>query len=235
MPIAHKVDQGSQEWYELRAGIPTASEFHRIVTPGGKLSKQSAGYMHHLLAELLLGRPIVQEETRWMMRGHDLEEEAVRAYEFQTDQKTEPGGFITDDAAVIGASPDRLVGVDGLLEIKCPAEHTHVGYMTTREVEAEKLPQIQGQLLVTGRKWVDLMSYHPELPRVVVRVERDEKYISLLSIALFEFVAELRATLEQLDKAYGRVPRKPSAQPKEFISDEDVNAILAAHGFDRRV
>jgi len=189
--IIHDVIQGSTEWLAIRAGIPTASAFDRIVTPKGKLSTQAEKYMHQLLAERMMGRPVLQVQTHWMGRGTALEGEAVLYYEGVRELDTTVIGFVTNDEKTIGASPDRFVGEDGLLEIKCPAEHTHVGYLLTRAVDAEYWPQVQGQLWITGRKWLDIVSYHPEMPIAIVRVERDNDYISLLAYAVGEFSVSL--------------------------------------------
>lgn len=185
--IVHNVKQGTAEWLKARAGIPTASQFDRIVTPKGKPSTQAEKYLHTLLAERIMGRPTVQAVTFWMGRGSETEAEAVAYYEGVRDLDTEVIGFLTNDAGTIGASPDRFVGEDGLLEIKVPAEHTHVAYLLTKAVDAEYYPQVQGQLWVSGRKWLDIMSYHPEMPPALIRVERDDRYIQALSDAVETF------------------------------------------------
>ncbi len=189
--IVHDVIQGTQEWLALRAGIPTASCFDKILTPTGKASTQAIKYMHQLLAERMMGHPVTEFVSTWMDRGQQLEAEAVAYYELQRDAETIKIGFVTNDDRTIGASPDRFVGHDGLLEIKVPREHTHVGYLLTHEVDAEYRPQVQGQLWVTGRKWADVLSYHPEMPPALVRVERDEAFIAKLSAAIGEFSATL--------------------------------------------
>ena len=210
--IYHRVESRSAAWYYLRLGKPTASEFHRIVTPTGKLSTQSAGYAHRLLAELMLGKPLDSPETEYMVRGTELEDQAIDAYEFTQGIDTSLGGFVTTDDETIGCSPDRLVGDDGVLEMKCPAPNTHVGYLLSRGIDDEKKPQIQGQLLVTGRKWVDLMSYHPEMPPVIVRCKRDDKYIDTLRTALASFVRQLTEMRLKLEQLYG--PFRPIVIPE---------------------
>lgn len=185
--IVHRVPQGSTEWAALRRGIPTASEFHRIVTPSGKLSEQAKKYAHLLVAETLLDRALISlDELEWVARGKVLEPDAARLYEFDRNMDTEPVGFISTDDARIGASPDRLVGGIGLLEIKCPAPQTHVGYMLDG-FAAPYRPQVQGQLLVTEREWVDWMSYYPEMQPYIERIPRDEEYIAKLADALVRF------------------------------------------------
>lgn len=239
-------EQRGEEWQKARLGIPTSSEFHRIITPKtGKLSAQSEGYMHVLLAEWMLGAPLPSIETEYMQRGAQLEDEAVRAYEFETGLDTETVGFITDDSGMIGCSPDRLVmgsiafdgspvvETFGCLEIKCPAANTHVGHMLQRALDEKHAPQTQGQLLITGRAWVDTVSYYPGLPTVVIRTPRREDYIANLKAALDAFVETMLKCRELLTQKYGQFPiqRAPVAVDEMGdlgITDADVDAILTA-------
>ena len=131
--------------------------------------------------------PRIQAVSTWMDRGAASEDEAVSFYQLQRDCETEKVGFITNDAGTIGASPDRLVGAEGLLEIKIPAEHTHVSYLLKKSVDQAYYPQIQGQLWIAERKWVDILSWHPEMPPALIRVVRDEEFIKLLSEAVGKF------------------------------------------------
>lgn len=196
--LIHNVQQGSSAWLELRAGIPTASDFENIVTPTGKISAAQDRYLYTLLAERIMGRPTVEHVSMWMERGSQMEGEAVEFYELQRDIDTVPVGFVTNDARTIGASPDRLVGDEGLLEIKCPAEHTHVSYLLFKPVDRKYYPQLQGQLWITGRQWVDILSYHPAMPPALVHVERDPDYIKLLSGEVESFSARLEQLAAEL-------------------------------------
>lgn len=201
--IVHNVEQGSEAWLKLRLGIPTASDFHKIVTPTGKLSAQAKGYANRLIAESLLGHPLDSlDGLPFVERGKDLEAEAVRLYEFTTGNTADVVGFCTTDDGQIGASPDRLIGEEGQLEIKCPSPQTHVGYLL-EGLDKDYIPQIQGQLYVTGRKWCDFFSYHPSMPPVRVRVERNASYIEILSEALSTFNAERLKNLGDI-RALGR-------------------------------
>ena len=192
--IVHDCEQGTPEWLAARLGIPTASEFDKIITPTGKPSTQCDAYAHRLLAEIMVGKPVESfEPTAWMDRGNVLEPEAVSFYELQTDFEAVPVGFVTDDLRTMGASPDRLIGDAGLLEIKCPAPHTHVQYLLDGCIDRKYYPQVQGQLLVTGRAWADLVSYHPELPPVVIRIERDLPFLATLTDLLTQFTRGLEA------------------------------------------
>jgi hypothetical protein len=203
--IAHDVIQGTPEWLALRAGIPTASCFDQILTPKGKASTQAERYMHTLLAERIMGHPVLEFVSTWMDRGSQLEAEAVSYYEGIKELDTVKIGFLTNDERTIGASPDRFVGTDGLLEIKVPKESTHVSYLLTKAVDAAYYPQVQGQLWVSGRAWLDIMSYHPEMPPAMIHVERDEKYIEALSGALSDFSATLeRVASECREKGWIR-------------------------------
>lgn len=195
----HDVEQGSPEWLACRLGIPTASEFDRIITPTGKPSTQDEAYANRLIAEIMTGKPVDEYEgNSWMVRGRELEAEAVRFYELQRDVETVKVGFVTDDARTMGCSPDRLVGDDGLLEIKCPAPHTHVQYLIEERVDRKYYTQVQGQMLVTDRQWADLMSYHPEMPPVITRIRRDVTYLAFLSELLVAFSAKLQAKKQKL-------------------------------------
>ena len=184
-----------------RSLLPTASLLNRRCLTCVKL-----------LAERLIGRPIAGAITWSMERGSAMEAEAVSWYELMTDLETKPVGFVTDDDMQYGASPDRLVGDDGLLEIKCPVEHTHVGYMIHKAIDKKYQPQLQGQLLVTGRKWVEILSYHPEMPQAFIRAERDEEYIELLRKAVTLFSAKLEKTYQELLEKYDVQP-KPERKP----------------------
>lgn len=212
--IIHDCIQGSQEWLSLRAGIPTASEFDSILTPGGKLSAAADKYMYRLLAERIMGHPTLQAVTTWMDRGTELEKRAVGCYEFITDTETVKVGFMTNDSTTIGASPDRLVGDLGLLEIKCPSEAIHVGYLLSNKgVDKAYYPQVQGQLWIAERQWADVLSWHPEMPEALIRVERDEEYIEKLAGEVMKFSARLEAMTEQLKRD---CIIKPKATPKEY-------------------
>lgn len=195
--IRHDVFQGSPEWLQLRIGLATASEFHRIITPKtGQLSKQARPYAYRLIAEKLLNRSLTDlSELEWIEHGRMMEPEAIKLYEFEREARTELVGFLTTDDGRFGASPDRLVGDDGLLEIKCPAPQTQVCYLV-EGFDDGYAAQVQGQLLVAEREWVDWLAYNPELPRVLLRTYRDDGFIAKLSAALEAF-CDLKDQMEE--------------------------------------
>ena len=197
--IEHDVAQGSAEWLALRIGIPTASEFKKIITPAkAELSKQARGYAFKLVAEICLNRSLDSlEGLEWIERGKLLEPDAVRMYEFAEGVKTRAIGFITTDDGRIGASPDRLViGRPIGIELKCPAPQTHIEYMIDG-FGADYRAQVQGQMWVGELGCVHRYSFHPEMPPVLDVVPRDEEYIKKLAAALSEFCDMKDAMLEK--------------------------------------
>ena len=186
-------EQGTQEWSEARLGIPTASEFSRIVTPTGKLSAARDGYLAELLAEWALGQPVSEfMGTDWTERGHMLEDAAREYYGVIRDVEPRTVGFLyRDDSRTCGASPDSLVGSNGLLETKCPSAPEHLLYLCRDAVPKKYWPQVQGQLWVSGYAWCDFMSYFPELPPVLIRVLPDDRYQDALDQHMPTFIDEM--------------------------------------------
>ena len=226
---ADQIKQGSREWQMLRLGIPTTSQFHRIITAAkGELSKQAEGYMCHLMAELFMGRPIEQPTTQWMDRGHDLEEEAAALYEFENDVELEKIGFVTNDAGTIGCSPDRFIkGTRRAVEIKIPKPETHARYIISGGCDDDHRVQLQGQLWVCELDFVDIVSHHSEMPQAKVRVGRDEPYILKMQQALAAF-NETLAALKVKFAHLIRPPAEPTAESMaEFLTEDDVEMVIA--------
>lgn len=210
MPIYHyDLDQYSEKWERLRLGIPTASQFSKIISPSGNESKQIHDYAHQLMAERILKRRIDAGMSQWMERGHKLEDQAVEFYECQRDIETQKVGFITTDDGLVGASPDCLIGNDGMVEIKCPAPQTQVKHLVEGKLDDKYKPQAQGQLFVSGREWVDIVSYHPELPPCILRVYRDEVYCRILEKKLSEFVDYMIEGMQLIAKRLGDIKTLP--------------------------
>lgn len=226
--IVHAVNQGSLEWLRLRMGRPTASNFNRLVTPGGKLSSQASDYCNQLLAELILGRPLEGPSMPWMDHGKKTEAEARSYYSLLHDKVTlTQVGFITTDDGLVGCSPDSLIDEDGMLEIKCPKESTHVGYLLSDHTAAkEYMPQLQGQLYVTGRAYVDILSYHPEMPEAIIRVERNEEFLKVLDAALKDFLAVLDVRRSKIE-ARGWIKKIAPVEKFDWlgISQADLDAM----------
>jgi hypothetical protein len=191
--------QGTPEWLRSRIGLPTASGFENILT--AKTLKPSASqekYAAKLLAEWWLGVSLDEQSSGFMERGTQLEPEARDWYSFTHGRTVQEVGFCLHDDGFAGYSPDGLVDDDGLIEIKCPAPQTHMMY---KEYGFDDyVLQTQGGLWITGRKWIDKVSYHPVIPSVVVRVERDEKVID----AIDREVRKFADTLGKLREKYAK-------------------------------
>ena len=174
-------EQGSEEWLAARVGRPSASQFHNLVTSKGKASTSADRYINLMISERLTGRSEPIFVTDAMQRGTDLEPEARAYYELETGNEVEEVGFILDNSGEFGCSPDGLVGDDGGIEIKCPAAHNHVAWARKGVCPSKHYAQVQGCMYITGRKWWDFMSYHPDIKPLIVRVERDEEFITNLA------------------------------------------------------
>lgn len=179
-------EQGSQEWIDLRLGIPTASRFDCILQPVKMdLSKQCKKYAYELVAERITGESVDAWKSKYMDRGSGLESQAASWHEFETGFDVQPGGFVTSDDGRVGCSTDGMIGADGIREIKCCSAHVHVKNVCGM-VHEYKL-QIQGCLWITEREWCDLVAYNPVIEPKIVRVERDEKCIEAIAEAIHEF------------------------------------------------
>ena len=163
-------EQGTPEWIECRLGIPTASEFDKIVTSTGRLSASRFEYNAVLIAEWASGEPLSDfQGTYWTDRGSELEPQARKQYEFDADMEVKQIGFAyANEQKMYGASPDGLVGDDGLLELKCKGLKWHCYYLAhwlKDAVPRQHLIQTQAQLWVTGRVWCDLFGYLSRVPK----------------------------------------------------------------------
>lgn len=191
--------QGTPEWTAARRGVPSASAFDKIITTKGEPSKQRQKYLYQLAGECVSG--IVEEtyQNGAMLRGKEMEDEARQLYSLINGVEVQQVGFcVVDGDLAFGCSPDSLVGEDGGLEIKCPQMATHVSYLLDNVLPTDYIQQVQGNLLVTGRKWWDFMSYYPGLKPLIIRVQRDEKLLKSLKIELELFCEQLKNIIEKI-------------------------------------
>lgn len=198
------IEQGSGEWLRQRCGRVTASRIADIVakTKSGP-SASRATYMAQLIAERLTGSVTETFVTPAMQHGIAMEDEAASAYEFYASATLERVGFVDHPTIpMTGASPDRLVGSDGLCEIKCPNTHTHIETLLGRSVPGKYVHQMHWQMECTGRQWCDFVSYDPCLPEdlrlFVKRVERDDVAIGELQAAVRDFISEIEERIVNL-------------------------------------
>jgi YqaJ-like viral recombinase domain. len=199
------MEQRSDEWFSARAGKATASNFRRILA---KIKSGEAAdrrnYRAQLVVERLTGKADEGYENAAMRWGTEQEPFARIAYIAATGANVEEVGFIQHPQLMAGCSPDGLIGEEGGLEIKCPTKATHLDTLKAQAMPAEHMPQVQGCMWITGRKWWDFVSYHPEFPEhlqlFIVRIERDEQYIAGLE-------KEVRAFLKSVDDEMEAVSR----------------------------
>jgi putative phage-type endonuclease len=200
------IEQNTPEWHQARCGSLGASAVHDA------LARTKAGWgagranaKAKLVLERLTNTPQDSFTNAAMQWGHDQEDNAAKAYAFRTDNPVEVCG-IYKHPFIDGthASPDRLVGDDGLVEIKCPNSATHLDTLLSKKVPAKYITQMQWQMAVTGRKWCDFVSFDPRFPEehqlFIQRVERDDQLIQELEQMVAEFLAEVDADLKALSE-----------------------------------
>ncbi|MDR5654478.1 lambda exonuclease family protein [Ruixingdingia sedimenti] len=203
------LEQGTHEWLQVRAGVATASRFKDVLTQpqskadkdAGKPSKTSLTYAYELAGEILTGEPAEGFSTVHTRRGQELEPQLRADYEMLADTDVQQVGFVKRDR--FGASPDGLVGSDGLVEFKTHLPKLLIPMLLDGEFPEEHKAQTQGQLWVTGRQWVDLCAYYPGLPLFKVRAYRDEEFIAVLEQRLAAFDALVSDTVARI-QAYGQ-------------------------------
>lgn len=200
--------QGTEEWHQARLGKVTASRVADVVakTKTG-YSASRATYMGQLIVERLTGVPTDGFTNEAMEWGTATEPDARAAYEFLTDAEVTEIAFVPHPSiAETGASPDGLVGDEGLLEIKCPKSHTHIETLRGQKVPAKYLTQMYWQMACTGRQWCDFVSYDPRLPQsmalYIERVKRDDDRIAELEAEVVKFLNEVRETVSDLRSRY---------------------------------
>lgn len=186
--------QGTEEWLKARLGVPSASNFSKVITTRGQRSTSFMGYVNALIAEKLTGDPTYVKITEPMERGTSLEDEARAMYQLINDTDVRQVDFIKHPNMEVGCSPDGLIdvkcdrGLIGGLEIKCPLQGTHVEYLRAGKVPSKYMLQVQGCMFVTGRGYWDFMSYHPKMKPLIVRTYRDDDLINELATNLQEAV-----------------------------------------------
>lgn len=203
------IAQGSPEWFAARLGKVTASRVADVIakTKTG-YGAGRANYAAQLICERLTGTVEPTFSNAAMQWGTDHEPEAREAYEYRKGVFVDQVGLIDHPRiSLAGASPDGLVGTDGLIEIKCPNTATHLDTLTAGKPPAKYVTQMMWQMACTGREWCDFVSYDPRLPeelRIFIhRVEADPAEIERLETEVVAFLAEIDARLSELTTRYG--------------------------------
>ena len=200
------MEQGTEEWFNIRIGKVTASRVADVLakTKTG-YSTTRENYMAQLVCERLTGQKGESFTNAAMQHGTETEPLARAAYEALRDVLVDEVGFVSHPTIEMsGASPDGLVGEDGLIEIKCPNTATHIETLLSESVPNKYYTQMQFQLACTGRKWCDFVSFDNRLPKelqvFVKRVPRDDVYIRLIEDEIVKFLGELDTKINQLMK-----------------------------------
>jgi hypothetical protein len=215
------MEQRSPEWFAARCGIVTASAVGTFVTPS-TLKVASNDKTRGLIATLVSERIAGEVEESWvsadMQRGIEHEPIARDRYAEVNGVTVDEVGFMvkTVGGHKLGYSPDGLVGDDGLIEVKCPRAKGHVQTILADQVPAHYMAQCQAGLLVSGRKWIDFVSFCAGLPLWTKRVTPDPKWQAAITeaVAMFEKTAEQMVN-DYLTRADGLPKTKPI--PKELI------------------
>lgn len=199
------MEQRTEEWYAAKVGKLSASRIadaFAVLAKGGE-AQNRINYRLELVAERMTGRLTEFFENSAIKWGVDCEPLARAAYEARTGQIVTEVGFINHPCIEwAGASPDGLVG-DGLLEIKCPTTQTHIKYLLDGKVPEQYKPQMCWQMICTGRKWCDFVSYDPRMPEelqmLVVRYEPTQSELNEVTNKALSFLATVNDMVAQLE------------------------------------
>jgi putative phage-type endonuclease len=196
------MEQRSEEWFQARLGLVTASRVADVlakIKSGESASRRN--YKIQLVSERLTGERQETYINQAMQDGIDREQFARDRY-VQQFGEVEEVGFVKHPTLEAGASPDGMVGDDGIIEIKCPMGSTHTETLMTQDIPSKYVPQVQFQLLVTGRKWCDFVSYNPMFPEhlqvFVKRIEADPVYQKELESEVKQFLEEVNTIINKL-------------------------------------
>jgi putative phage-type endonuclease len=196
------MEQRSEEWFQARLGKVTASRVADVlakIKSGESASRRN--YKIQLVSERLTGEKQETYVNQAMQDGIDREFYARERY-VQQFGEVEEVGFVKHPTLEAGASPDGMVGDDGIIEIKCPMGSTHTETLMTQDIPSKYVPQVQFQLLVTGRKWCDFVSYNPMFPEhlqvFVKRIEADPVYQKELETEVKQFLKEVDDVINKL-------------------------------------
>lgn len=202
------MEQRSTEWFAARCGRVTASRIADVLakTKAG-WGASRANYAAQLVAERLTGtvqEAFANEAMRW---GTEKEPDARNAYSFRHDVDVEEIGFVTHPKIPMsGASPDGLVGADGLVEIKCPSTATHIETLSLAKIPDKYVLQMQWQMACTGRKWCDFVSFDPRMPETmrlfVQRLEFDDQRVGEIEREVISFIADISRKVAFLKHTY---------------------------------
>lgn len=199
MEIITGIEQGTEEWLQMRLGVATASKFKDVMAGGA--GKTRTAYLYQLAAELITGEREESYSNKYMEWGTENEPAARAMYELESGNEVVEVAFIKY-SDYIGCSPDGLVGNDGLTEYKCPKTTTQIETFLSGKMPTGHKPQVQGNIWIAEREWCDFVSFDPRIDGAsslfIERQYRDDDYIKKLEQACDKFVNELLETIEKL-------------------------------------
>ncbi|MBR7002085.1 MAG: YqaJ viral recombinase family protein [Neisseriaceae bacterium] len=202
-----EVEQRTDEWQQVRCGKITASRMGAVmnVLKNGTAGAERRKYTAELVCERLTGNPTPHYENAAMQHGTELEPIARDAYWLETGNEVEEVGFIEHPSIPnCGASPDGLIGDDGLIEIKAPETYTHIETLRTGEIKQDYIYQMQWQMECCSRKWCDFVSFDNRLPEklqiFIKRVYRDDALIDEMKNQVWAVNAAVDTALRDLEK-----------------------------------
>ena len=204
----HSMDQRSAEWFAARLGKATASKIADIMaTTKSGYSTSRANYAAQLICERLTGTPAESFSNAAMQWGTEKEPEARDAYAMYRLCEVKEVGFADHPTIpMAGASPDGLVGDDGLVEIKCPNTATHIETLRTKAVPSKYVKQMMWQMACTDRQWCDFASYDPRMPEemrlIVIRLHRCADSVAEMEAEVAKFLAEVDEAVAELRNQY---------------------------------
>lgn len=180
--IEHKMEQGSDEWFAARCGIPTGSEFKSLIDSKGNVSKSLTKYAYSKACEKFAGERVDPfAGNKWTDAGTEDEDGARDEYAFKTGSVVTQIGFVTMDDGSCGCSPDSLVDDYGLLELKRLKGdllvEAHLYYKKHGTIKPAYVQQVQGQMMICERDWCDVVFYNPMLPSLTIRVYPDSDVV----------------------------------------------------------
>lgn len=199
MQIITDIEQGTDEWHQLRLGVPTASRFKDILAGGKGITRNN--YMMQLAAEIITGKREESYTNSSMQWGTETEPQARAFYEFSNGLSVTQVAFIKHDFINVGYSPDGIIS-NGLIEIKCPKTTTQIETVLSGKMPIEHKPQVQGGLWLAEKEWLDFISFDPrirtEKSYFEVRIFRDEEYIKTLEKEVIKFNDELMEIVDKM-------------------------------------
>jgi putative phage-type endonuclease len=193
-------EQGTDEWLEVRRGVITGSNFSKVFTSAGKASSSCSSLVNQLISENLTKKPTETFKSDAMQRGNDLEPVARAKFELITGLDVRQIGFAKHDEYNLGCSPDGVIGEQCGLEIKCPMAATHCAYLRAGKLPSAYVQQVQGCMYILDLESYYFMSYHPDMPELIIEVKRDNELLELALPLLIKASALVTSETKRLEQ-----------------------------------